>query len=562
MCPKKVFLIFFLIPLAFFQPNWVWIADKAFVSNNNLEFSIKLLWFTTHGYHCAEDWPVLVDINSDSNLEIIAEDGRDHTVVFSHDGKVLANFSIFKYAWNPHSFVVDCDHDGRLECFFPMDTKLFIIDLGLLRIDDIVMYPNADRITGMIYGNWDDDEDMELLISYYRKGLFMYDFEKQKMYFLMNESLVDSQKVSIWGYLRPLGNGKVIFLNSLTHYCALGAVDILSRRVLWAVNISELGISPTVFDDFLVGDFDGDGIKEIVIPGQYPELYVFSSDRGELEACFNFTDYAIRELSDSYFAVCDLDGDGVIEGLFACYPLFSYWSNKSVGFIAIINMRDYTVKKVITYLKEKFGYSGIAPYTLNILDVNLDGVYDILTMNCGNLTIYDGRTLEPMFTFNVSILFRDLEASGYFWYWGTSLNRIVVWDIDSDGRMEIINIGFATISVFRFIIEPFLVPLIYWNPPYGYLNAFGCFENFDRDHDRVADWVEAQFGFSNNSVDSDGDGVSDFDEILSIYRNMSYGNASPEYLWVFISLVFIPPIAITAVLVYCVRRRKNVGMRP
>ena len=539
------------------------VSNNFAFEGNNPKFSVKLLWFRGLGYSAdGKNWPILIDTDYDSDLEIIACGGMDNIVAFSHDGKILANISGMKrLSQNPFPFVADYDNDGRLEYFFASDHRIIIIDTYLWRVDDIISFPKDTFITGMIYGNWDEDEDKELLVDCPLKGLYIYDFKDAKSYLIINGSIVSGRQIWVWGPIRPMDGKRIVFFNFPLLYCALGVVDVFDKRVLWAVNISEYGML-TGFD-FYVGDFDGDGVKEIVVPGYYPELYIFSGDDGSLEAYFNFTDYVRRGPCTDYFAVCDLNGDGIMEGVFALTPYFGYWSNKSVGILAVINMRSYTIEKLITYSKEEFGYYGISPQSLNILDANLDGVYDILVMNFGNITIYDGRTLTPMFTFNVSVFFKDQELSGFGWAWGTDYVELVVRDIDDDGRVEMVNLcGALSISVYRLMVEPFLAPLIYWNPPYGYLNAFGCFENFDRDHDRVADWVEAQFGFSNNSVDSDGDGVSDFDEILGIYRNMLYGNASPEYLWVFISLVFIPPIAITAVLVYCVRRRKNVGMRP
>ena len=529
-------------------------------TNQIEKMSMEFLWTSPHlGYSSdGHNWPILVDVDMDSRKDIIVL--GDRVFCFSPTGKQISNISgIIMYTNNPWPFLANFDSDEPLELFVACDDVIYIIDLSTWNIDFWIdakaLGGSRAFISGMLWGNYDEDEYPELLLTIPPFGLYIYDLKEARFIFVMNDTEVEN--CPIWGQIAPIGNDRYVFLNY--PYFMMGAFDLSERRLLWCINLSDFGMDTAL--KFFVGDFDEDGVREVVASGVSPELYVFDGETGRLEAYFNFTDYLGPGFVLNFygFQAADLEGDGVIEGIVPMAILINN-PGKAAGILAIIDMKSYSIKKIIEFppIPSSMDLCGIDMSSVNILDVNLDGVYDILFMRHGNITIIDGEDYHTIFAFNVSTFFKNITWEGFFFFWSDTDNNIVVRDIDNDGYIEIISVcGAFRASLYRLIIEPKITPLIYWNPPDGITGTFFVYENLDNDHDGVADWIEAEVGLSNQTPDTDGDGVPDRQEVLEIYRRLAQGGEEKTQFSVLVLGCFVVLVAVFSSWLLIRMRKKN-----
>lgn len=563
MLSKKHILIVFLL----FLSNLSNIQTATNEEDKDIKIEIKLVWqksIERIGFDpFFPNWPILIDVNHDNKLDMIIRPGDRGFVILSHKGDVL-----YDLYWNEEfldmdmsdyasPIVCDIDSDGNLEYIvvgdIPPDVNdiIIIFDLERLEIDRVIW--TKDRIpgaviTGFLHGDYDADGCPELLVST-SKGLYIYDYEEDSFVFLIHETGIDGYYVE--GPIYPLYEDRIVFLNYPFPDTCVGVYDLSENRVLWVRNLSSIGTLTA--RKLWIGDFDDDCVKEIVALGFLPEIWILN-ELGALEAYFNFTSLIGRWYGSDAGGFADLDNDGVIEGIF---PFSSGLSlNYSAdGIIAFIRMGDYYYY-LRSYLDWPTFWHPIDYSTLSIVDFDLDGLYDLLVFNYGNLTILKSGH-QILFTYNISSFFLDHEDNGLGFIWGDTRNRFIVMDIDNDGYVEIINCYGLSVAVFRLIVKPFMRPLVYWNPIDGWFWSYGVFERVDNDHDRVADWVEAKLGLRNDTWDSDGDGVSDLEEALEYFRRPKINML--EYVILYSSLAMI---GIAAVVIVLWLHKRKIRKRP
>lgn len=510
----------FLIILNLYQ-SFYWTSPE------NLHIrKVQILWKKTFwnasGYSgwASFDWPLVVDLNNDGILEIVKY-GQDSIYIYSYDGKILKRIPKMGGIYHETFLFGDYDSDGAYEILFSKGGAIIFVDsrtFNIERIFNITFNSSHDRSDALIAGDFDGDKKLELAVEFMDAGLFIADPVENWTRFLgyhYNECNLDH--VEVYPVDADEDGIDELFFVSPSSSC-VGLIDAYGN--VWWHRIIPKPKIPGASRDLpapshaKLGDFDRDGAVEVVFTTCNSEIYVVDVRNGRIKAYFY-----VRQPQRTFFSFCDMsafvdiDNDGVIEGIF----LFCHIARDIArGDLVVVDMSNYKVKKIVSFeYPDEYTWFGIDDTSIAIVDFNLDGYYDIVTITYKYIVFIDGKKLLASYYYDMS----ELDER-YWFYWFPHSQYLVVLDLDNDGCVEIVKPNSEEGIVVYRVYSKF-IPLVYWVSPWGYYDAMGRFDLFDSDFDGVADWVEVKYGFDPRSPDSDHDGISDRMEILELLKKLS-----------------------------------------
>ena len=463
------------------------------------------------------DYPLVMDLDGDGYREIVKFCKEWH-IGYKAWGDIFMNLSFGPILHDTYLFG-DFDGDGMSEIAFSTRGNVIVIVNPNGTVESLIRINiEMGRTESLLFGEFDGDPNPEFVVKTNPFGIYAVDPRTQEVRFVGR--YIGGHDFGDVCYIYPVdadGDGVFEIFFALTQEGCVGLMD-LNGKIFWE---RWIGI-PTIEGATKVrplptwvriGDFDMDGEYEAVFFTDNSEIYIVSVIDGSVEGYIYVKQPAGTVDSDCWaFGFVDIEGDGTLEGVFPVTHFPSSKSDAAYGSLVFVDMKSYSVIKTIEFKQRlRDTWFGLGCAALSIVDFNLDGFYDFVVVSYKYIVFVDGKNLS------VDYRYDGLEGlSDDFWSPGL-LCMMVVFDIDGDGYVEIIKPD-AERSLVVYKVYSKFRPLVYWNPPWGYYNAYCLFDLFDGDYDGVADWVEKVYGFDPTKPDSDGDGISDRAEILALLR--------------------------------------------
>ena len=534
---KKLFLIFLglIVIVAVLagilltpkQKNWVDLKEILENPRNRLNISNISIWwaktFWHNGYRgvASYDYPLVMDLDGDGYREIVKFCKFWH-IGYRAWGDILMNLSYGSILHGTYLFG-DFDGDNTYDIVFGTGSRRIVIvdPNGTVKLL-VNVTKKLGRTESLLFGEFDGDPGPEFVVKTNPHGIYVVEPHTWEVRFVGR--YFGGHDFGDVCYIYPVdadGDGVFEIFFALTQEAYVGLMG-LNGTVFWDMHVDVPDVEdatrgPPLPAHVSVGDFDRDGEYEAVFTTENSEIYVVSVADGSVEGYI----YVEQPRGTAYsgcraFGFVDIDGDGSFEGVFP-WTHFSFPFSRSdwaYGSLVFVDMDSYSVIKTIGFRHDLDDtWFGLDCWALSVVDFNLDGFYDFVVVSYRYIVFIDGKDLS------VDYVYDGLDGLGRGFYAGGLLDMMVVFDVDGDGFVEIIK-PHAEQSIVVYRVFSGFRPLVYWNPPWGYYNAFGLFDLFDGDYDGVADWVEEAYGFDPTRADSDGDGVSDRAEILEILREM------------------------------------------
>jgi len=447
--------------------------------------------------------PVIGDINGDGLNEIVTYSPlTGYLYVLNGSNGVLLNRTFIRKSWASPDYgglsLGDVDGDGDMEIFL------------------LITYANFTEDFSAVYAF--NGSDLSVLWIFTRD-------EDRRNHMDLNTRLAISD-------IDGDDSLEVVAFTADYYIYAINAED---GSLLWRIDLAEIAAPKEIYrenstitesTDVIVGDFNFDGIKEVITATTDNfNLYVLclSGLNGSLLWYRILPD--IKAVTG--MAVADLDNDGLFEVVLAT------WTN----WYCVLNLEDGSLLWY-NYIGRDYGRY-ILTSTPSIGDVDGDEYLEIII----NPFVIDEK--------NGSIL----AFLGYYTTWTSA----VVADVDGDGKIEVIAMGGNESGNYLYCIDfPNAGFRVYWEAASGdfSFHRTNSLEFVDPDMDFLSTYTENVLGTNPYSSDTDGDGFSDYEELLIYHTDPNTYNLRWYHYALFVLIGLVP----TVFIVVKRWRKGNVGV--
>lgn len=443
----------------------------------------------SEGWYSFHSEPLTVDLDGDGALEIIAVDSAGRVAILRGvDGTRLTYFAEKEYLLAPHTVptAADLDGDGLPELVAGThEGGVVALDIDTANwVISVLWYTGklVERVdTSPIVIDIDGDGSKEVLVNT-NLGVFCIDAATGRTeWFTFIRGFVTASSLAIIGDINGNGTLDVVYAD---FYGQIHALDGGSGKILWTTDLwIQYGLRDYGFNihSVAVGDVDGDGSKEVLVPlareifsedpttgGWYKSgvkgvIAVLDSSTGNLEDLIAYTDPNAPQnsgpspwFSQPALALADTDGDGAMEiytgGLDGYLYMFDYSNGayQMVWRVQVDPISGWWINNNVD-----------APYTgssLIILDVDGDGQYEVASIS--TYSIYTGSTYGD---FNYKVYSIDALSGTIEWSlqldysnyltggWGDQRDARFAWpsisagDVDGDGSLELLVTGYSVV---------------------------------------------------------------------------------------------------------------------
>ena len=504
-------------------------------------------------YSYVVDNPAIGDIDADGKLEVVADLGhpkKGSDVIYAlngEDGSVLwTNTRDVRSYFGVTPVIGDINGDGLNEIvtYSPLTGYLYVLDGGngvLLNRTFIRKSWASLNYGGLSLGDVDGDGDMEifLLITY---ANFTEDFSAVYAFngsdlsvlwiFTRDEDRRNHMSLHTRLAVSDIDGDGLLEVVAFTADYYIYAINAEDGSLLWRIDLAEIAAPKEIYrenstitesTDVIVGDFNFDGIKEVITATTDNfNLYVLclSGLNGSLLWYRILPD--IKAVTG--MAVADLDNDGLFEVVLAT------WTN----WYCVLNLEDGSLLWY-NYIGRDYGRY-ILTSTPSIGDVDGDEYLEIII----NPFVIDEK--------NGSIL----AFLGYYTTWTSA----VVADVDGDGKIEVIAMGGNESGNYLYCFDfPDAGFRVYWEAASGdfSFHRTNSLEFVDPDMDFLSTYTENVVGTNPYSSDTDRDGFSDYEELLVYHTDPNTYNLRWYHYALFVLIGLVP-----TVLIIIKRRRKGI----
>jgi len=412
----------------------------------------------------------LADLDNDGNLEVVVGNGDKKVyAIHAENGTELWNYTTGDFIESSPS-IGDVDNDGKPEVIIGcLDTKLYV-----LNGEDGSEYWNFTTASNIVkqspvLGDVDNDGILEIIIA---SGDWLYVLngdDKSVEWFGFAPSTI--RTTPALGDLDNDGNLEIVFGCRDNDIYALHAEN---GSILWTYTTGGWAdTSPSL------GDIDSDGTLEVIAGSDDNHIYALNGEDGN-----QIWNYTTNDGVDSSPALGDIDFDGKLEIVVG----------DAGGDVYCLNAEDGS--ELWTY---DAGFSVLSSFAIGDLDADRNLEVVIGSISSGDdLRILNGEDGSVSWSYDLGIF---VEASP------------ILGDIDEDGKLEII-IGDCGNNL-RAINPSFSGNRIYWQ---GYAGGNNFYRNknqlfLDSDLDFLSNYSEVLYSTESNNSDTDGDGLTDGDEV-------------------------------------------------
>ena len=443
----------------------------------------------TEGWYSFHSEPLVVDLNGDGTLEVIAVDSAGRlTILRGSDGTRLAYYAQKEYLLAAHTVptAADLDGDGHPELVagtreggvvaFDIDTTNWGISI-LWYSGKLVEIINTSPIVMDV----DGDGSLEVLVNT-NLGVFCLDGLTGKVkWFKFIRGFVTASSLAVLGDINGNGTQDTVYAD---FYGQVHALDGGSGKILWTTdlwihyNLRDYGFN---IHTVAVGDIDGDGLNEVLVPlaretftqdatsgGWYKSgvkgvIAIIDAITGNLEDTITYTDPNAPQnsgpapwFSQPALALADTDGDNILEiyigGLDGYIYMFDYSNGayREIWRVQVDPISNWWLNNNVD-----------APYTgssLIVLDADGDGNYEVAVIS--TYSIYSGTTYQD---FNYKVYSIDALSGTIEWSllldysnyltggWGDERDARFAWpsisagDVDGDGSLELLVTGYSVV---------------------------------------------------------------------------------------------------------------------
>ncbi|RLG04499.1 MAG: hypothetical protein DRN68_09745 [Thaumarchaeota archaeon] len=494
--------------------------------------------------------PAMGDVDNDGRLEVIVDlggwdspdvvcaiNGEDGSILWQNTEDVSSDFGVTPV-------LGDVNGDGEIEAVFysSLTGYLYVLSASngtLLNKKYVRKAWFNSEYGGLSLGDINGDGDMEifLLISDYWEDLSMvYTFEGSDLsvlwVFTMDEDRRNHMDLNTRLAVSDIDGDGLLEVVAFTADYYIYAINAEDGSLLWRIDLAEIAAPKEIYrenstitesTDVIVGDFNFDGIKEVITATTDNfNLYVLclSGLNGSLLWYRILPD--IKAVTG--MAVADLDNDGLFEVVLAT------WTN----WYCVLNLEDGSLLWY-NYIGRDYGRY-ILTSTPSIGDVDGDEYLEIII----NPFVIDEK--------NGSIL----AFLGYYTTWTSA----VVADVDGDGKIEVIAMGGNESGNYLYCFDfPDAGFRVYWEAASGdfSFHRTNSLEFVDPDMDFLSTYTENVVGTNPYSSDTDRDGFSDYEELLVYHTDPNTYNLRWYHYALFVLIGLVP-----TVLIIIKRRRKGI----